>query len=177
MTSSSLELVCYCATMVSQTNTTTVWLKPSVLILGLIRGCLLWDGSGSNNYLEATFRLESNEIENQEFGGDLVVWLICFVWDVVGSIPVGYWAYFFIYFPFSPHNKFVECPQSGVSRRCISTIYEVNKIISNCGAWGETSCISFCGGCHLSSIIMWTEQCKYLKKANQTCTRLSGAIS
>jgi hypothetical protein len=36
----------------------------------------------------------------------------------------------------------VECPKSGPSRRCIFTIYEVNKKnISSCAAWGETSLI------------------------------------
>ena len=42
-------------------------------------------------------------------------------WELVGANPDGCW--FYSSSPFSPHNKSVECPKSGSSRRCISTMY------------------------------------------------------
>ena len=50
-------------------------------------------------------------------------------------IPLDVGLFFFFFFPFwpfvsltfSPHNKLVEFPKSGLSRSCIFTNYKVNK--------------------------------------------------
>ena len=52
--------------------------------------------------------------------------------EVVVSNPAGIWSFFsfsFLSFPLSLHNKLVEGPKSGTSRKSISTNYKVNKLV------------------------------------------------